>query len=72
MTTYAAEIEEANDNSVRKARVNALFEGTQMAARMANIGGQISPQAGTARTCSRSLTATVDRHRRPRRSANIK
>jgi hypothetical protein len=31
MTTYAAEIEEANDSAIRKARVNALFGGTQMA-----------------------------------------
>jgi integrase len=45
MTTYAAEIEEANDNSMRKARVNALFEGTQMAARMAATGGHEPSQA---------------------------
>lgn len=30
MTTYADEIEEANDHAVRKARVNALFGGTAM------------------------------------------
>jgi integrase len=32
MTVYADEIEEANDNAVRKARVNALFRDTDMAA----------------------------------------
>jgi hypothetical protein len=35
MTTYADEIEEANDNAVRRAHVNAMFESTKMAARLA-------------------------------------
>jgi hypothetical protein len=43
MTTYAAKIEEANDNSVRKARVNAVFEGTGMAA----TGGHTPAQTAT-------------------------
>jgi hypothetical protein len=43
MSTYADEIEEANDNAVRKARVNALFGGIAMAARMAASDGS-SPQ----------------------------
>jgi integrase len=32
MSVYADEIEEAADHSIRRARVNALFEGTRMAA----------------------------------------
>lgn len=39
MAVYADEIEEANDNAVRKARVNALFGSTKMAARMAASDG---------------------------------
>jgi hypothetical protein len=39
MSVYADEIEEANDNAIRKARVNALFEGTGMAARLAASDG---------------------------------
>jgi integrase len=39
MTTYADDIEEAADNAVRKARVNALFGSTRMAARMAATEG---------------------------------
>jgi integrase len=35
MSVYADEIEEAADHSMRRARVNALFAGTQMAALMA-------------------------------------
>lgn len=35
MTTYADEIEEANDSAARKARVDALFGATEMAALMA-------------------------------------
>jgi hypothetical protein len=38
MTTYADEIEEANESAIRKARVNALFGQTKMAARMAAAG----------------------------------
>lgn len=45
MNTYASEIEEANDHSVRRARVEALFNGTGMAARMAATEGSTSPQA---------------------------
>lgn len=48
MTTYADEIEEANDNSIRKARVNALFEGTGMAARMAATDGETMRQTASA------------------------
>jgi hypothetical protein len=39
MTTYASDIEEANDNAVRKARVNALFGSTKMAASLAASDG---------------------------------
>lgn len=35
MTTYADAIEEANDHSIRKARVDALFADTQMARSLA-------------------------------------
>jgi integrase len=45
MTTYAAEIEEANDHAARKARVNALFGQTQMAARLAAAYGDRRSQA---------------------------
>jgi integrase len=48
MTTYADEIEEANDNAVRKARVNALFGATKMAARMAAAGGDSASEAASA------------------------
>jgi hypothetical protein len=43
MSTYADEIEEANDNTVRRARVNAMFEGTSMASR---LGIWSVPRAG--------------------------
>jgi hypothetical protein len=48
VTTYADEIEEANDNSVRKARVNALFGATRMAARMAATNGETTRETATA------------------------
>jgi hypothetical protein len=38
MSTYDDEIE-ANDNAVERARVNAMFHGTGMAARMAAADG---------------------------------
>jgi site-specific recombinase XerD len=47
MSVYADEIEEANDNTVRKARVNALFSGTQMAARMAATEGETTRETAT-------------------------
>ncbi len=40
MTTYASDIEEANDHSIRKARVNALFGSTKMAASLAATDGE--------------------------------
>lgn len=40
MTTYAAEIEEANDRAAKRAKANELFGGTAMAARMAAIGSE--------------------------------
>ena len=43
MTTYADDIEEANDGATRKARVDALF-GTKMAALMAASDGGATPQ----------------------------
>ena len=48
MTTYADEIEEANDNTIRKARVNALFGSTKMAARMAATDGETMRQTASA------------------------
>ncbi len=45
MTTYADDIEEANDNAVRKARVNALFDGTGMALRLAATNGATGDEA---------------------------
>jgi hypothetical protein len=47
MTTYAAEIEEANDNAIRKARVDAMFSSTRMAA---SLGGrEVEPSGATNR-----------------------
>jgi integrase len=40
MTTYASDIEEANDHSIRKARVNSLFGSTKMAASLAGLRRQ--------------------------------
>lgn len=40
MSTYADEIEEANDSTIRRARVNSLFGSTKMAARMAATDGE--------------------------------
>jgi integrase len=48
MSTYADEIEEANDSAIRKARVNALFGGTKMAARLAAEDGEILRQTASA------------------------
>ncbi len=47
MTTYADEIEEANDSAIRRARVNALFGATRMAARMAAADGEGMRQTAT-------------------------
>jgi integrase len=59
MTTYADEIEEANDN--RKARVNALFGGTTMAARMAAAHGESLRQPVTSEPAEIvSLTSVRD------------
>ena len=44
MSVYADEIEEAADHSIRRARVNALFEGTRMAALMAAADDRSQPQ----------------------------
>jgi hypothetical protein len=44
MTTYASDTEEANDHSIRKARVNALFGSTKMAASLAASDGSAPPQ----------------------------
>ncbi len=46
MTTYAHEIEEAQDNAARTARVEAMFSGTEMAAVLA-AGAPSSPSSGT-------------------------
>jgi len=43
MTTYADEIEEANDSAIRRARVNARFGATKMAARMATSDSDTTP-----------------------------
>jgi hypothetical protein len=51
------EIEEANDHEIRKARVNALFGATQMAAQMAATEGDKTQQttnAGSAEVVSLS------------------
>ncbi len=44
MTTYASDIEEANDHSIRKARANSLFGSTKMAASSAASDGSTPPQ----------------------------
>ena len=44
MTTYADEIEEANDRAARKAHVEALFGKTKMAALMAATDGSKQQQ----------------------------
>lgn len=45
MTTYAHDIEEANDDAARRARVDAMFGATQMAALMAAADRDRAPQA---------------------------
>jgi hypothetical protein len=47
MSIYAHEIEEAVDKAARKARVDALFAGTKMAASMAATDGD-GPQQSDA------------------------
>ena len=51
MSTYASEIEEANDSAIRKARADALFAGTGMAAslgsKLAAAEGNGPPHAAT-------------------------
>lgn len=47
MSVYATEIEESVDHSIRKARVNALFDGTGMAASMAAAGTHSGEYATT-------------------------
>jgi integrase len=44
MSVYADEIEEAADHSIRRARVNALFQGTRMATLMASPDDHSQPQ----------------------------
>jgi hypothetical protein len=70
MTTYASDIEEANDHSIRKARVNYLFGSTKMAASLAASDGSTPPQtadgatagivslAGLRHTSQQTATAT--------------
>ena len=48
MSTYADEIEEANDSAIRRARVNALFGATKMAAVMAAADGDGTRQTANA------------------------
>jgi len=50
MTTYASDIEEANDHSIRKARVNSLFGSTKMAASLAASDGSTPPQTADGAT----------------------
>ena len=72
MTTYADEIEEVNDSTVRKAHVEALFGGTKLAALMAATDGGRRPQtrgAGT-RTSFTFLNVATKGSRAPRRWAN--
>ena len=45
MATYADEIEEASDNAARRARANALFGDTGMAARLS--GGAAAPNTSS-------------------------
>jgi integrase len=58
MTTYASEIEEANDSALRLARVEAMYEGTGMAALMAAGGSQKTQQ--TATTDSAEVVSLAD------------
>jgi hypothetical protein len=44
MTTYAHDIEEANDSAARKAHVEAMFGSTKMAALMAATDGGITQE----------------------------
>jgi integrase len=44
MSAYADEIEEAADHSIRRARVNALFEGTRMSALVAAAHDEIGQE----------------------------
>lgn len=48
MSVYADEIEEANDHTIRKARVNALFAATKMAASLAATDGDSLRQTASA------------------------
>jgi hypothetical protein len=48
MSVDADEIEEANDNAIRKARVNALFATTKMAASLAASDGDTPRQTTSA------------------------
>jgi len=47
MTTYAHAIDEANDDAVRRARVDAMYASSQMAAFMAKRDGRTPPQTAT-------------------------
>lgn len=49
MTTYAHVIEEASDDAVRRARVDAMYAGSSMAAAMAASGGN-NPQESASAT----------------------
>ena len=64
MTTYAGEIEEADDSTIRKARVNALFGATKMAARMAATAGETTRETAGAETAEViALPSVGDRSR---------
>jgi len=47
MTTYAHAIDEANDDAVRRARVDAMYASSKMAAFMAARDGRTPPQTAT-------------------------
>ena len=57
MTTYADEIDEANDSTVRKAHVEALFGDTKLAALMAATDGGKRPQTEGERNTDRDVRA---------------
>ena len=72
MTTYASDIEEANDHSIRKARVNSLFGSTKMAASLAASDGSTPPQTADGATAGIvSWLAFATRRSKPQQPSRL-
>jgi integrase-like protein len=60
MSVYADVIEEANDHAIRKARVEAMFKDTKMAALLAASGSGCAPRKRAASTADESTARIVE------------